>query len=98
MSVDHLPDDARREAAEADGRRYWAAMMLSSDVHVFEAILSGQPVQVRSLDERILKLGLRGRKLTGREHLVVDARILDAIAEAGAKAVSPIVTGEKAHP
>lgn len=73
-------------------------MMLSLDIDTMDAILASRPVLVSSLDPRVLRFGLRGRKLSGHDYLFVDERILDAIAEAGADAVSPIVAKRQALP
>jgi hypothetical protein len=64
--------------------RVWPAMMLARDVDTCGSILRGLPVRVGNLDRFVLRRALRGGRLPDPEdYLLVDAKMLAAIDEAG---------------
>jgi len=73
------------EEERRESRRLWSAVMLASNLDVCRSCLSRQPVLARQLDGQALRRALRGRPLPRPEtYIVVDADMLDAVAEGGA--------------
>jgi hypothetical protein len=72
------------EAARVEGRRLWAAVMLTHDADVCASILRGRPVLARQLDAVALTRALRGERLPApQSYFRVRPGHLDAVAEGG---------------
>jgi hypothetical protein len=76
------PVQAARRATE--GRRLWAATILSRELEACRSILSGRRVIAAKLDAEALRRARRGAELPAPDsYVAVTAEMLDAIAEAG---------------
>jgi hypothetical protein len=84
----HDHDGVERDERErTEDRRMWAAIQLALDVDVCGSILRRRPVRAGDLDGVQLRRALRGARLPDPEdYILIDADMLDAIAEAGLKA------------
>jgi len=71
------------EEAHASSR-FWAAVMLTTNVEVCVSIVRGLPVMARQLDAEALRRALRGLPFPPPDEYVrVDVDMLDAVAEGG---------------
>ena len=71
------------EEAHASSR-FWAAVMLTTNVEVCVSIVRGLPVLARQLDAEALRRALRGLPFPPPDEYVrVDVDMLDAVAEGG---------------